>query len=140
VPTGVYLAVAGCCRHRLGFRDGPDDRGRLVNLSISTDVVDGVSIVHAGGDLDVYTAPRLKETLAAAMASGQRVVLDLSEVHFIDSTALGVLVSALRQSTTESGDFRLVVDDPYLLKIFRITGFDGLFPIFPKVADAVSGI
>jgi len=110
-----------------------------VNLSISTDVVDGVSIVHVGGDLDVYTAPRLKETLAA-MVSGQRVVLDLSEVHFIDSTALGVLVGAFRQSGSESGDFRLVVDDPYLLKIFHITGFDGLFPIFPQVADAVSGI
>jgi anti-sigma B factor antagonist len=109
-----------------------------VNLSISTDLVDEVSVVHVSGDLDVYTAPRLKETLEAAMAQGPRMVLDLSEVHFIDSTALGVLVSALQQSNAESGDFRLVVDDPYLLKIFRITGFDGMFRIFPHVADAVS--
>jgi anti-sigma B factor antagonist len=109
-----------------------------VNLSINTDIVDEVSVVHVGGDLDVYTAPRLKETLDAAMAQGPRVVLDLSQVHFIDSTALGILVSAMQQSNAESGDFRLVVDDPYLLKIFRITGFDGLFQIFPQVADAVS--
>lgn len=95
--------------------------------------------MHVGGDLDVYTAPQLKETLAGAMSGGERLVLDLSQVHFIDSTALGVLVSALRQSQMESGDFRLVLDDPYLLKIFRITGFDGMFPIFPHVADAVSG-
>jgi anti-sigma B factor antagonist len=101
--------------------------------------MDGVDVVHVGGDLDVYTAPRLKETLSGTMAGGQRLVLDLSEVHFIDSTALGVLVGALRQSKEESGDFRLVVDDPYLLKIFRITGFNDLFRIFPQVADAVSG-
>ena len=111
-----------------------------MNLSIGTDVVDGVSVVRVGGDLDVYTAPRLKEALDGAMKSGRRMVLDLSEVHFIDSTALGVLVGALRQSGSESGAFRLVVDDPYLLKIFRITGFDGLFPIFPQLADAVSGV
>lgn len=109
-----------------------------MNLSINADVVDGVPVVHVGGDLDVYTAPRLKETLDSAMAGGQRLVLDLSQVHFIDSTALGVLVSAMRQSNAECGDFRLVVDDPYLLKIFRITGFDGLFPIFPQVADAIA--
>jgi anti-sigma B factor antagonist len=105
---------------------------------MSADVVDGVAVVRVGGDLDVYTAPRLKETLDLAMAGGQRLVLDLSQVHFIDSTALGVLVGAMRRSNAESGDFRLVVDDPYLLKIFRITGFDGLFPIFPQVADAIA--
>lgn len=110
-----------------------------MNLSISTDLVDGAAVVHIGGDLDVYTAPQLKETLASAMEGRKRLVLDLSQVHFIDSTALGVLVGALKQSQMESGDFRLVLDDPYLLKIFRITGFDGMFPIFPHVADAVSG-
>jgi anti-sigma B factor antagonist len=67
------------------------------------------------------------------------LVLDLSEVHFIDSTALGVLVSALEQSQAAAGDLRLVLDDPYLLKIFHITGFDGMFSIYPEIADAVSG-
>lgn len=109
-----------------------------MNLSLSTEKVEDVVVVHVGGDLDVYTSPRLKDTLAAALANGGKIVLDLSEVHFIDSTALGVLVSALQQSQTISGDFRLVMDDPYLLKIFRITGFDGVFSIYPQVADAVA--
>ena len=72
------------------------------------------------------------------MAGGKRLVLDLSEVHFIDSTALGVLVGTLQQTQSTDGEFRLVVDDPFLLKIFHITGFDGIFSIFPQVADAVS--
>ena len=109
-----------------------------MNLSISTDVIEDAVVVHVGGDLDVYTAPRLRETLAEVVANGGRLVLDLSEVHFIDSTALGVLVSTQQQTQSTGSELRLVVDDPYLLKIFRITGFDGLFSIFPQVADAVS--
>jgi len=91
-----------------------------------------------GGDLDVYTAPRLQEALDSAATDGGRVVLDLTAVHFIDSTALGVLVSTLERLRAEDGDLRLVLDDPYLLKIFRITGFDGLFAIHTQVAEAVS--
>jgi anti-sigma B factor antagonist len=110
-----------------------------VNLSISTETDEETVVVHVGGDLDVYTAPRLRETLAKALVDGRRLVLDLSEVHFIDSTALGVLVSALEQSQAAAGDLRLVLDDPYLLKIFHITGFDGMFSIYPEIADAISG-
>ena len=110
-----------------------------MNLSISTDLVDGAAVVHVGGDLDVYTAPQLKETLESTLAESKRLVLDLTQVHFIDSTALGVLAGALKQSQTGSGELRLVLDDPYLLKIFSITGFDGIFPIFSHVADAVAG-
>lgn len=110
-----------------------------MNLSISKDDLDGVAVVHVGGDLDVYTAPRLKEALDDVMAAGGHLVLDLSEVHFIDSTALAVLVTAYQEARGASAGFRLVVDDPYLLKIFRITGFDGLFPIFAQVNEAVAG-
>ena len=108
-----------------------------MSLTVSTDMGDTSVVVHAEGDLDVYTAPRLKEVLDEHVASGRPLVLDLSEVHFIDSTALGVLVGALQQSQSNDGEFRLVVDDPFLLKIFHITGFDGIFPIFPAVADAL---
>ncbi|MBN1461050.1 MAG: STAS domain-containing protein [Armatimonadetes bacterium] len=94
-------------------------------------------IVHVGGDLDVYTAPRLKETLDQATEGGSRVVLDLSEVQFIDSTALGILMGAHQRAQSDGGDFRLVVGDPFLLKIFHITGFDGIFSIYPRIEDAL---
>jgi anti-sigma B factor antagonist len=110
-----------------------------MNLSINTDRLDGIAVVHVGGDLDVYTVPRLKEALEGAADSGENLILDLSQVHFIDSTALSVLVTAYQQSQCAGGSFRLVVDDPYLLKILCITGFDGLFPIYSQVNEAVSG-
>lgn len=96
-------------------------------------------VIHTEGDLDVYTAPRLKEVLDEHVGGSKRVVVDLSEVHFIDSTALGVLVGALQESQSNDGELRLVVDDPFLLKIFHITGFDGIFPIYPVVAEALDG-
>jgi anti-sigma B factor antagonist len=109
-----------------------------LSLSISSETKSGATVVCVGGDLDVYTAPRLKDTLEQAMARGGRLVLDLSEVQFIDSTALGVLVGALQLSQSTGGDFRLVIGDPFLLKIFRITGFDGMFSIHPQLEDALS--
>lgn len=109
-----------------------------MSLSINTEARDETTVVHVGGDLDVYTAPRLKETLEATMTEGRRLVLDLSEVQFIDSTALGVLVGALQLSQSNDGDFRLVVGDPFLLKIFHITGFEGMFSIYPQLEDALS--
>ncbi len=109
-----------------------------MSLSITSETKGEATVVKVGGDLDVYTAPRLKETLEQAMAGGARVALDLSGVQFIDSTALGVLVGALQLSQANGGDFRLVVNDPFLLKIFRITGFDGVFSIHPQLEDALS--
>jgi anti-sigma B factor antagonist len=110
-----------------------------VNLVISSDLIGQALVVHVGGDLDVYSAPQLKEALAEALErDGGALILDLSDVHFIDSTALGVLATSLRESQGRGGGFQLVIEDPYLLKIFRITGFDGVFPIYSKVADALS--
>jgi anti-sigma B factor antagonist len=108
-----------------------------LSLSITTEAKGEVTVVHVSGDLDVYTAPRLKETLDKALA-GNRLVLDLSSVEFIDSTALGVLVGALQLSQSSGGDLRLVVGDPFLLKVFRITGFDGMFSIYPQLEDALA--
>ena len=114
-------------------------KGKLFSLSVSTEEKDDATVVHVDGDLDVYTAPRLKEALEEAVTEGGRLVIDLSGVQFIDSTALGVLVGALQLSESKDGDFRLVIGDPFLLKIFRITGFDGMFSIRPRLEDALSG-
>ena len=108
-----------------------------MSLSISTDERAGAAVIHVEGDLDVYTAPRLKEVLDGAVAGGGQLILDLSGVHFIDSTALGVLVGTHQEAQSGDRRFDLVVDDPFLLKIFHITGFDGVFSIFPDVDEAL---
>ena len=110
-----------------------------MSLSISSEMRDDANVIHVEGELDVYTAPRLKTILDGFGKDCGRVVVDLSEVQFIDSTALSVLVGGHQRIQSNGGKFRLVVNDPFLLKIFHITGFDGLFAIFPKVDEALTG-
>ena len=112
--------------------------GERLSLSISTETRDDAHVVSVVGELDVYTSPRLKEILDGFGKDCGCVVVDLSEVKFIDSTALGVLVAGCQLIQLNGGQFRLVVDDPFLLKIFHITGFDGLLSILPSLDDALS--
>lgn len=89
------------------------------------------------GEIDVYTAPRLKEELVSVVESGcSNVVVDMEKVGFIDSSGLGVLVSALRRARERDGVVRIVCTRDNILKIFRITGLDKVFPIFSDLEEA----
>jgi len=108
-----------------------------MELDIKTDVQGNVCAVNLEGEIDVYTAPRLKEQLVAAIESGcANVIIDMEKVGFIDSSGLGVLVGALRRARERDGVVRIVCTRDNILKIFRITGLDKVFPIFDNMADA----
>jgi anti-sigma B factor antagonist len=101
----------------------------------------GVPVVSASGEIDVATAPPLRDRLQALAASGKpTVVVDLLDVTFLDSTALGVLVGALKRCRESGGDLPLVITEPRILKVFEITGLTGVFPIHPTVEDAVGSV
>lgn len=111
----------------------------LMELLIDRTTTDGALVISVDGELDVYTAPRLHDALIEASAQGHRVmVVDLSRVEFIDSSGLGVLVGSKKQLAAEAGRLSLVITSPNLAKIFRITGFDDVFDIYPSVAAAIS--
>ena len=89
------------------------------------------------GEIDVYTAPKLKAELVETIESGcANIVVDLEGVTFIDSSGLGVLVSALRRAREREGAVRVVCTRENILKIFRITGLDKVFPVFSDLAEA----
>ena len=102
--------------------------------------VSEMTVLTVAGELDMATAPQLKERLEGAIhrASSEAVVADLLRVSFIDSTALGVLVTALKQSQEEGREFRIVVAEDRILKVFAITGLKDAFAIFPTLADALA--
>ncbi|HKT04978.1 MAG TPA: STAS domain-containing protein [Rugosimonospora sp.] len=111
-----------------------------MELSLSTRTVAGHRVLEVGGEIDVYTAPQLRERLIALVEDGARqVVVDLGRVEFLDSTGLGVLVGALKRLRGVSGDLSLVCAQERLLKIFRITGLDRVFTIYNSVDAATSG-
>jgi len=98
---------------------------------------DGLCIMTLDGEVDVYTAPRLKEELVEMIESGcSNVLVDLESVGFIDSSGLGVLVGGLRRAKEHDGAVRLVCTRENILKIFNITGLDKVFPIFSDAQEA----
>jgi anti-sigma B factor antagonist len=108
-----------------------------VDLSVDTSMVGDRTLVAVGGEIDVYTAPKLRERLVAVIDSGSyHLVVDLEGVEFLDSTGLGVLVGALKRVREHQGSLRLVCTRERLLKIFRITGLAKVFTIYPSVEDA----
>lgn len=112
----------------------------LMELSLATRSVSNHAVLEIGGEIDVYTAPRLRERLIEMVGAGEkRVVVDLRRVEFLDSTGLGVLVGAHRRLRASNGSLSLVCPDERLLKIFRITGLDSVFDIHKTVEDATGG-
>jgi len=99
------------------------------------------SVVDVKGEIDVYTAPKLREKLIELVSEGSyNVVVNLEGVDFLDSTGLGVLVGALKRVKAHDGTLALVCTQEKILKIFKITGLTKVFPIHDSVdAAAASG-
>ena len=96
-----------------------------------------VPVIAVSGEIDVATAPQLRECLQGVIARGETtIVLDLLGVTFLDSTALGVLVGALKRCREAGGDLHVVVAEPRIVKIFEITGLTNVFTIADSLQAA----
>lgn len=97
------------------------------------------TVVDVTGEIDVYTAPALREELTNLIdAEHTDLVVDLTGVSFMDSTGLGVLVGALKKVRTIGGDLRLVIDSEKILKVFRITALTQVFTIHSTLDEALA--
>lgn len=111
-------------------------------MQLRTEVVDiaGWTVVSVFGEVDVATAPELKERLTGLVNNGRaKLVLDLSGVDFLDSTGLGMIVSALKRARTHGGDLRIVCTESRITRLFEITGLDKALTVLPTVDSAVAG-
>src|SRR6059058_4235756 len=87
-------------------------------------------VVAVRGEIDLFTAPDLKSALSEAMESGHdRIVVDLTDTTFLDSTALGVLIGAVKRLRSRDGRLTIVNVDDNIAKTFEITGLDQIFAI-----------
>ena len=99
----------------------------------------GKPIAAVGGEIDVYTAPKLRDKISELVATGSYdIVVDMHEVEFLDSTGLGVLVGGLKKVRAHDGSLRLVCNQDRLLKIFRITGLAKVFVIHETADEALA--
>jgi anti-sigma B factor antagonist len=99
----------------------------------------GKTVVEVSGEIDVYTAPRLRETLVSLVDAGNyRLIVDMERVEFLDSTGLGVLVGGLKRVRAHDGGIDLVCTQGRILRIFRITGLSKVFNIYDTVEEALA--
>jgi anti-sigma B factor antagonist len=109
-----------------------------VDLTLATREVDGRAVVAVGGEIDVYTAPKLRDQITELVGAGAyNIVIDLEAVEFLDSTGLGVLVGGLKKVRAHDGSLELICSQERLLKIFRITGLAKVFTIHDSEASAL---
>ena len=96
------------------------------------------AVVFASGEIDIYTAPGLREAMLSALRRSARVVVDMTAVTFLDSSGLAVLIDALK-----SGDRgrevspRLVGPTPLVRRVLDITRLSEMLPIHATVAEAL---
>jgi anti-sigma B factor antagonist len=113
--------------------------GGPVDLSLETRNEGDWTVIAVGGEIDVYTAPKLREALVELVNAGRyQIIVDVESVDFLDSTGLGVLVGGLKRVRANDGNLRVVCTQERLLKIFRITGLTKVFAIHESVAAATA--
>ncbi|GKQ36605.1 STAS domain-containing protein [Streptomyces sp. A012304] len=102
------------------------------------------AVLHVSGELDLVTSPVLRQRVHDAVAEGRHsLVLDLSEVHFCDSSGVGVLIAARRLIRSCRGRLRLIlpargaVEDSHVNRVLGALGVRRLFDVYGDVAEAV---
>lgn len=100
-----------------------------------------VVLVHCPGDLDLATAPRLRETLLTPFREGARgVVADFSQTTYCDSTTFSILVEAYRESLANDVPYAIAAAHATVARPLAILGLDRVLPLHPSVSDARDAI
>lgn len=94
-----------------------------MNLTIDVSNKENVAYVTLSGEVDAFTAPKLKETLLPlTKETGSTVEVDFKDVNYMDSTGLGVFISALKSSKEHNTELKLVHMQDRVYRLFKITG------------------
>ena len=115
--------------------------GTTVNLrlALSAQTADGIIIARLAGELDLASAPVLREQLLDLLRRGSsQLIIDLSEVSFCDASGLAVLVGASRRARLLGGFLRLAGVPPQADQVLHSTGLRRHLPIFPTVRAAAA--
>lgn len=95
------------------------------------------AVLSVAGEVDLATAPRLREALTSLVTEGHlRVVVDLTGTEFLDSTGLGALVTGLKRVRAKGGEMRVVCTNERVAKVFEITSLDRVLPLFESLDEA----
>jgi anti-sigma B factor antagonist len=110
-----------------------------VDLTLGHYRKDGIEVVTVEGEIDIYTAPRLRELLTDLADKGRcQLIVNPDKVRFPGSTGLGVLAGGLKRVRPHHGSLDLVCTQERIRNIFRITGLTKAFGIYQSVDQAIA--
>ena len=93
-------------------------------------------VITVSGEVDLATSPELDNAIIVAIESGtSSLAIDLTDVSFMDSSGLGVIVRGLKRCREADKDLDLVITNERVLKVFGITGLDQVIPIHDSIQD-----
>ncbi|MEW8970883.1 MULTISPECIES: anti-sigma factor antagonist [Mesobacillus] len=109
-----------------------------MNISIDVKEKESTLAVKVSGEIDAYTAPQLREKLfPLSEKEGVKMVVDLSEVNYMDSTGLGVFVGVFKNVRAHDGEFKIVGLSERLQRLFEITGLADIIDINSQIEGGV---
>lgn len=104
-------------------------------FDVTVEVVSGARVVRVRGELDLATTPAFESAVGAAAAD--RLVVDLGECDFLDSSAIRTLLRAARAQVAAGGSAAIVAARPATLRVLEIAGVDQALPVLATLAEAL---
>lgn len=109
-----------------------------IRLETGINEIDGMKILSVAGEIDVYTAPQFREAVDNIIAAGQKhLIIDMSDVTYMDSSGFGTLLSATRRLRPQGGTINLVKCSASIDRILRITRLNTVFNTYDSIEDAI---
>jgi anti-sigma B factor antagonist len=108
-------------------------------LEINVEDAGAYTICRPVGELDAYTVGEFREALAE-LANVPRLLIDLSEVPFMDSAGLGALIGGIRRAREADGEVSVACSRPTLTRLLHTTGFDRIVPVTETLDQAVEAL
>jgi anti-sigma B factor antagonist len=108
----------------------------MSDFEVEIEEHEGYSILRPHGDIDAYSVGQFREALSG-LAEVPRLLIDLSEVPFMDSAGLGALIGGIRRNRDHEGEIVVVCDKPALTRLLHTTGFDRIVPVTETLDDGV---
>jgi anti-sigma B factor antagonist len=108
-------------------------------MTESADPEEGFSVVRLLGEADAYSAPRVRDDLAAALGGEAPLVIDLTRATFVDSTIMGVMLESLKRCEQLDRKFLLLLPAdgaPEIHRLFKLTGLEKLLPVVRSWEEA----
>ena len=108
-------------------------------LHIQLEECGAYTICRPVGELDAYTVGQFREALAD-LASRPKLLIDMSEVPFVDSAGLGALIGGIRRAREVGGDVAVACNRPTLVRLLHTTGFDRIVTVTETVDEAARSL